>query len=110
MTITTTDVRNGLARYGLTIDKDGDAIPAAGTEAIAEFLDVAGMYRHFGMKRSLCYQLLARGLIKGVLLRQPGSVKGKRLFHVASVREYLHSQMAVSHPSKMAEKAKSKAA
>ena len=110
MTRTTTDVRNGLARYGLTINQDGEVVPAAGTEAIAEFVDVAGMYRRFGMKRSLCYELLARGLIKGVSLRQPGSLKGKRLFHVASVREYLRSQMAVNHPSRMAEKAKRKAA
>jgi hypothetical protein len=106
MTRTTTDVRNGLARYGLTINQDGEVVPAAGTEAIAEFVDVAGMYRCFGMKRSLCYELLARGLIKGVSLRQPGSIKGKRLFHVASVREYLQSQMTVNHPSRMADKAK----
>jgi hypothetical protein len=109
MTITTTDVRNGLARYGLTINQDGKVVPAAGTEAIAEFLDVAGMYRHFGMKRSLCYELLARGLIKGVSLRQPGSIKGKRLFHVASVREYLRSQLGVNHPSRMTDKARNKA-
>jgi hypothetical protein len=67
---TSANITNGLGRYGLTIDQNGKVAPAAGTEAIAEFLDVAGMYRCFGLKRTLCYELLAHGLIKGVSLRR----------------------------------------
>ena len=45
------------------------------------------------IKRSLAYQLLANGLIKGVSLRRRNAMKGKRLFQVDSVRAYLNSQM-----------------
>jgi hypothetical protein len=58
-----------------------------------EFVDLDGLRRGFGIKRSLAYQLLADGLIKGVSLRRRGAVRGKRLFSVDSVRAYLSSQM-----------------
>ena len=58
-----------------------------------EFVDLDGLRRGFGIKRSLAYQLLADGLIKGVSLRRRNRVRGKRLFQVDSVRAYLNSQM-----------------
>jgi hypothetical protein len=58
-----------------------------------EFVDLDGLRRGFGIKRSLAYQLLADGLIKGVSLRRRGAARGKRLFSVDSVRAYLSSQM-----------------
>jgi len=58
-----------------------------------EFVDVDGLWRGFGIKRSLGYQLLADGLIRGVSLRRRNAVRGKRLFSVDSVRAYLNSQM-----------------
>jgi hypothetical protein len=59
----------------------------------AEFVDCPGLQARFGIKRSLAYTLLADGAIKGVSLRRRGQLRGKRLFHVASVRAYLASQM-----------------
>jgi hypothetical protein len=58
-----------------------------------EFLDARGIEARFGIKRSLAYVLLAEGKIKGVSLRRRGSLKGKRLFDVASVRTFLRAQM-----------------
>jgi hypothetical protein len=71
-----------LLRYGVKLE-DGSV----------EFVDAPGLRRSFGIKRSLAYDLLARGLIKGVSLRQRGALRGKRLFFVDSVRHDLHSQM-----------------
>ena len=59
----------------------------------AEFVDAPGLQSRFGIKRSLAYTLMAEGAIRGVSLRRHGQLKGKRLFDVASVRAYLHSQM-----------------
>jgi len=58
-----------------------------------EFTDAPGLKAGWGIKRSLAYTLMEEGLIKGVSLRRKGALRGKRLFDVASVREYLRKQM-----------------
>ena len=57
-----------------------------------EFVDCPGLQARFGIKRSLAYALLAEGAIKGVSLRRRGQIRGKRLFDVASVRDFLRAQ------------------
>jgi len=59
----------------------------------AEFCDSPGAFYRFGLKRSMLYELSARGLIRGVSLRKRGSSKGKRLWSCDSIRAYLTSQM-----------------
>ena len=58
-----------------------------------EFVDCKGLEAGWGIKRSLAYQLLADGAIKGVSLRRRGQLRGKRLFSVDSVREFLRKRM-----------------
>jgi hypothetical protein len=58
-----------------------------------EFVDCRGLEAGWGIKRSLAYQLLNDGKIRGVSLRRRGRLRGKRLFSVDSVRAYLASQM-----------------
>jgi hypothetical protein len=58
-----------------------------------EFVDVQGLRERFGIKRSLGYELLKDGKIRGVSLRRKGQVRGKRLFDVASVRDFLRGNM-----------------
>jgi hypothetical protein len=58
-----------------------------------EFVDCKGLEAGWGIKRSLAYQLLADGKIKGVSLRRRNQIRGKRLFVVDSVRAFLHAQM-----------------
>lgn len=59
----------------------------------AEFVDAIGLQARFGIKRSLAYCLLADNAIRGVSLRRRNQTRGKRLFSVDSVRQYLNRQM-----------------
>ena len=61
-----------------------------------EFVDCRGLEAGWGIKRSLAYQLLSDGKIKGVSLRRRGQCRGKRLFSVDSVRQFLRKQMEVA--------------
>jgi hypothetical protein len=61
-----------------------------------EFVDCKGLEAGWGIKRSLAYQLLADGAIRGVSLRRRGQLRGKRLFDVDSVRQFLREQMDVA--------------
>ena len=58
-----------------------------------EFVDCRGLEAGWGIKRSLAYQLLADGKIKGVSLRRRNQIRGKRLFSVDSIRQFLREQM-----------------
>ena len=60
-----------------------------------EFVDCKGLESGWGIKRSLAYQLLADGKIRGVSLRRRGRSRGKRLFSVDSIRAFLREQMEV---------------
>jgi len=59
----------------------------------AEWCDSPGAKELFGLKRSMLYELLARGASAGCSLRKRGAVKGKRLWNCDSIRRYLQSQM-----------------
>ena len=69
------------------------AIPASVAGQDPEFLDAFGVQARFGIKRSLLYALLSEGLVRGVSLRLRGRTRGKRLFAVDSIREFLRKQM-----------------
>ena len=58
-----------------------------------EFLDVRGVEARFSIRRSLLYELHKGGDIKSVSLRRRGQSRGKRLFSVDSIREFLREQM-----------------
>jgi hypothetical protein len=65
----------------------------ASKDLTPEYVDFTGLERIFGIKRSLGYLLLSDGRIKGLSLKQDGRTRGKRLFCVRSVRDYLLSEM-----------------
>ena len=54
-----------------------------------EFVDSRGLRQMFGISRTAAYDLINDGLIKSISLRRTGRARGRRLFDVASVREYL---------------------
>ena len=58
-----------------------------------EFVDCKGLEAGWGIRRSLAYQLLNDGKIRGVSLRRCGQTRGKRLFSVDSIRQFLREQM-----------------
>jgi hypothetical protein len=66
---------------------------ARASDVDPEFVDIPGLEARWGIKRSLAYQLLNDGKIKGVSLRRRGALRGKRLFSVSSVRAFLREQM-----------------
>lgn len=63
----------------------------AGQTADAEFMDAKAVFAHFGLKVGMLTNLDADGLIRSVSLRRPGRVRGKRLYVVQSIRDYLNS-------------------
>jgi hypothetical protein len=58
-----------------------------------EFVDCRGLEAGWGIKRSLAYQLISEGRIKSLSLRRRGRLRGKRLFDVSSVRQFLREQI-----------------
>lgn len=64
-----------------------------------EFVDCVGLKRLFSIGRTSAYELINLGLIRSVCLRKPGHVRGRRLFHVESVRNYLASLEESSTPA-----------
>jgi hypothetical protein len=63
------------------------------TDVMPEFGRTQDVEKYFGIKRGTLYNLLDQGKIKGAVLRQAGCLKGVRLWHMASVREYIFTQM-----------------
>ena len=61
--------------------------------AATEFTDYHGVLELFGLRRSTAYHLANEGFIKSVSLAEGSEKRGKRLFHVGSVRAYLNSKL-----------------
>ena len=66
---------------------------------LPEFVDYRGLRQLFGLSRSHGYSLIERGLVQSVSLRQPGRLRGKRLWVAESVREYLNSCIQEHRPA-----------
>ena len=60
-----------------------------------EFTRVPGVEKVFGIKRGVTYRKIKDGTFKSMLLREPGNQQGVRLVYLQSVRDFLHSQMAL---------------
>jgi hypothetical protein len=69
------------------------ATPAYVAGQDPEFLDARGVEERFTIRRSLLYELHNGGHIKSVSLRRRGRSRGKRLFSVDSIRDFLRRQM-----------------
>jgi len=67
--------------------------PGASGSILPEFGRVPDIERIYGLKRGLCYSLIAGGQIKSVCIRKPGAKTGVRLVQLESVRAFLNSQM-----------------
>lgn len=63
----------------------------------SEFCRPGDCLRLFGLKRGYVYELEKNKLIRTCAIRRPGQVRGIKLIHVASVREFLHAQMEKSN-------------
>ena len=81
------------SRAELTKEPATFATGAKGGFLYPEFMGHEEITRVFGLKRSHLYQLKDKGVIKSVALRARGALKGRRLFHVESIREFLHANI-----------------
>jgi len=61
------------------------------TQCEPEFIDVQNATRFSGIGRTSLYSLIGQGKIRTINLRKPGAIRGRRLIHLASLREYLLS-------------------
>jgi hypothetical protein len=64
-----------------------------------EFVDLRGLEARFGIRRSNAYTLISEGAITSVVLRRKGTIKGRRLIDVASVRKFLSIQPSDVDPA-----------
>jgi hypothetical protein len=60
------------------------------TGSDAEFCDLQGLQRLYGIKRGMAYQLMRDKKIHGITLRRNGRQRGKRLIEIQSVRKFLN--------------------
>jgi hypothetical protein len=57
-----------------------------------EWADARDIRQLLGIRQTLLYEWHYANLIRSVSIKKPGRVKGKRLFHVQSVRDFIESQ------------------
>jgi hypothetical protein len=77
---------------------------ATRTDSELEYGDVHDLRRLFRLRETAIYELFRKGKISGVLLRRDKhSLRGKRLFNIASVRSYLASQEATGQKAPKAD-------
>ena len=68
---------------------------------LSEFGRWQDVQRLFGIKRGTLYNLVAEGKVKSVSMRRKGNAYGCRLFHLESIRVYLHSLMEGQNSSSL---------
>jgi hypothetical protein len=64
-------------------------IEPAGVASVPEFVDHKGLRAMFGLSRAHGYLLASEGKIRSVCIRRPGAIRGRRLFCVQSIRDFL---------------------
>jgi hypothetical protein len=65
-------------------------------DAAPEFGDSKVAKKMYCLSRAHLYRLGAEGKIKSACLRQRGSTRGRRLWYLPSIREYLLANMEVN--------------
>lgn len=79
----------------LHMDTNFTTQPVAATwGADPEWLDHRGLKNMFSIGRSAAYRHVQNDDFRSVVLRREGCIKGRRLFDVQSVRDYIAKQLA----------------
>jgi hypothetical protein len=61
---------------------------------LAEWADVRGVEKLFGIKETSLYQLIREGKVRSILIKKQGKARGKRLVSLDSIRQLLSSMEA----------------
>jgi hypothetical protein len=69
----------------------GPSTVSVGAET--EYTDYHGILKLFGIRRSTAYHLVKDGAFKSISLKGENEKRGKRLFHVSSIRRFLNSRL-----------------
>lgn len=64
----------------------------AGTPTGPEFVDAKGLRQMFSIPTTTAYELMNAGKIQTQCIRKAGKQRGKRLFDVQSVRDYINGE------------------
>jgi hypothetical protein len=62
-----------------------------------EFAGINETVRWSGIGRTSLFALIKEGRIRSINLRQPGRARGRRLIHLASLRDYLLAHAEGGH-------------
>src|SRR5262245_40177172 len=65
--------------------------PTSSFDSDPEWGNLRGVRERFGLSHTFIYKLLREGLIRSVLAKSPGSLRGARLFSYPSIRSWLNS-------------------
>ena len=71
------------------------------TDTQARWGDAKVICNLFGIHRTTLYRLVANGFIRTSSLREPGTLRGKRLFDIASVEALLESRATGGLPTQI---------
>lgn len=87
------DVLTLTGKAELTIHQLATEAGPKGGLIYPEFMGHEEVTRVFGLKRTHLYHFKDKGVIKSVALREKGTMKGRRLFHVESIRAFLYANI-----------------
>lgn len=79
------------------LQREAESGPAT-QDLVPQYTNSKGLARLTGLTRSHAYLLYSEGKIDSVCIRRPGSTRGKRLWHVPSVLQFLNSCREVARP------------
>jgi|GEM_PF-3553749 len=68
-------------------------VTASSYAGFPEFADTHGIRQLYSLSKTHLYNLLEEGKIQACVLRRKGAVRGRRLWNVASIRNYLYANM-----------------
>jgi hypothetical protein len=72
-------------------------IAASVVSSEPEFAGINEAIRWSGVGRTSLFALIKEGRIRSINLRQPGRARGRRLIHLASLREFLLAHAEGGH-------------
>jgi hypothetical protein len=81
----------------IQLQREAESGPAT-RDFTPQYADSKGLFKITGIGRSLAYELFNQGKLVSVSIRRPGSIRGKRLWHIPSALCFLDSCRKEARP------------